>query len=165
MMSTTAPVRLLPRERTALGPRLLLSAVAVGLVAALTLAPRRLVAPARGAFLDAVDGFAPLRAALSVLPIDSTLNALLFVPLGAALALLLGRAWLLALPAGFALSLAVEFAQEAIPGRVPDPADVLWNGTGALLGALVAAAAIGVVRGLRRARRGLRRQGWRAVGR
>ncbi|AZS37741.1 hypothetical protein CVS47_02387 [Microbacterium lemovicicum] len=166
MTRTSSPVHLLPRTRTApMAPRLLAAALATAVVAALTLAPRRLVAPARGAFLERVDLAVPTLAGLPSLSVDTVLNALLFVPFGAAVALLLGRWWLLAIPAGFGLSAAVEFAQEGIPGRVPDLADVLWNGAGSLIGAVLAASAMGLWWLVRRARRGLRRDGWRAVGR
>lgn len=68
------------------------------------------------------------------------LNMVLFVPLGATLALLVGRrAFPVAVLAGFALSAAVEYAQASIPGRVPDVADVLWNSLGAATGAILIA--------------------------
>ena len=109
-----------------------------GVVAALTLAPRSLVAPARG-LVERITAaaFSPILDALPAADPDRVLNALLFVPLGATVALLLGRrVWPLAMLAGFALSAAVEYAQGRIPGRVPDPEDVLWNTCGAAVGAL-----------------------------
>ena len=111
--------------------------LAGGIVAALTLAPQRIVGPLRGAFLRLVDAAAP---AIAWMPADDAevlLNTLLFVPLGAALALALGRrAWPLAILAGLAISSAVEFAQRSISGRVPDPNDVLWNTVGAAVGVI-----------------------------
>jgi VanZ family protein len=129
------------RTETPVGPRLLWAAVATGAVLALTLAPRSLVAPARGAFMRIVDVLAgPVVAGMSYDELESILNALLFVPLGAALALLLGRRlWVLAPLLGFGLSFAVEYAQTRIPGRVPDIHDIVWNSVGALAGAVVAA--------------------------
>lgn len=111
---------------------------AAGIVAALTLAPRSLVAPARALFERiAAAAFSPILDALPTADPDRVLNTLLFVPLGATVALLLGRRmWPLALLAGFALSAAVEYAQGRIPGRVPDLDDVLWNTCGAAVGAL-----------------------------
>ncbi|GAA5198047.1 VanZ family protein [Microbacterium jejuense] len=136
-MST--PARMPPT----LGPRLFLAALTAAVVVALTLAPRAVVAPVRGAVMALAGRFAePLVAGLSPLQLESALNALLFVPLGAALALLLGRRlWALAPVLGFAVSFAVEYAQVRIPGRVPDLQDVVWNTVGAVVGA----AAVGVV--------------------
>jgi hypothetical protein len=124
----------------ALLSRVLLAAGALAAVAALTLAPRRFVAPARGIFMDAVS---PLLGDWTYTDVESTLNALLFLPFGVALAMLVGRWWMLAMPAGFVLSFAVEVLQSRIPGRVPDLGDVLWNTVGAACGALI----VGVVRG------------------
>ena len=64
----------------------------------------------------------------------------MYVPLGATVALLLGRRWWpLAILTGSAVSACVEYAQRSIPGRVPDPADVLWNTVGAAIGVVVVA--------------------------
>ncbi|WP_438354036.1 VanZ family protein [Microbacterium sp. CJ88] len=134
---------------SSIGPRLLAAAVASGAVLALTLAPQRYVGPARGAFMEAV---APMLVDWTYTEIENGLNALLFVPLGIALSLMLGRLWPLAVPAGLALSLAVEFAQSRIPGRVPDPLDVLWNTVGAIIGVAAAVAVRAAVRAARRAR-------------
>jgi hypothetical protein len=115
------------------------AASAALLVALLTLAPRSFVAPARSFFERATD--AALAALVERLPFADTeqlLNTLLYVPLGATLALLLGRRlWMLAIPFGFAVSAIVEVAQSRIPGRVPDLQDVLWNTSGATVGAVV----------------------------
>jgi hypothetical protein len=64
-------------------------------------------------------------------------NVLLFVPLGAAGALLLRRhaAWVVI--ALGALSLAIEVLQARLPGRTPSYRDVVANSVGALAGALV----------------------------
>jgi len=122
-------------------PRLVLAAPSGAAILALTLAPRSVVAPARGAFMALAERFAaPLVADLGYPQLESGLNAVLFIPLGAALALLLGRRlWILAPLLGFGVSFAVEYAQMRIPGRVPDLQDVLWNTLGAAAGAAVAA--------------------------
>ena len=69
---------------------------------------------------------------------ERLLNTLMFVPLGATIALLLHRRlWPLAILVGFAMSAAVEYAQPTIPGRVPDAADVFWNTVGAAIGVVL----------------------------
>jgi hypothetical protein len=112
-------------------------AVAILAVAVLTLGPGALVAPARGAFERLLDAAAaPL---LRWVPYSDArvLNAALFVPLGATVAMVLGRMrWILAVVVGFAVSAAVEYAQRSIPGRVPDAEDVFWNTLGAAAGVL-----------------------------
>ncbi|MCH6229957.1 VanZ family protein [Microbacterium sp. CFH 31415] len=135
-MSNTAPTA---PTRAA---RAIAAALAVTAVGILTLGPRALVAPARGAFLSAVDAAsAPLLAWFPYGDAERVLNTIMFVPLGATIALLLGRRWWpLAILGGFALSACVEYAQRSIPGRVPDPADVLWNTVGAAIGVIVVTA-------------------------
>lgn len=119
--------------------RTIAAVLAVAAVAALTLGPRALVAPARGEFMRVMDAAAaPLLAAVPYGDPERTLNVVMFVPLGATIALLLRRrSWPLAILAGFALSACVEYAQGSIPGRVPDPADVLWNTVGGAIGVVV----------------------------
>jgi glycopeptide antibiotics resistance protein len=121
--------------------RSLAAVFAVGTVAVLTLAPRTIVAPARARFMHVLDTLlSPVLASVSFGDAERTLNTLMFVPLGATLALLLSRRlWPLAMLAGLALSAGVEYAQAFIPGRVPDPNDVLWNTVGAAAGAAVVA--------------------------
>lgn len=137
------------------GVRLLATVIAVMAVAALTLGPRWIIAPARGAFLHATEAFAaPVLAAFPDAGIDQVLNAVLFVPLGATLALLLPRrAWWTAVVAGLALSATVEYFQSSIPGRVPDAGDVLWNTVGAAIGVIVVTAPRLVVAKVRRSSR------------
>jgi len=132
--------------------RLLAAVVAVAAVAALTLGPRALVAPARDAFMRSMDVVpAPLLAWISTADAERLLNTVMFVPLGATIALLLHRRlWPLAILAGFAMSAAVEYAQATIPGRVPDGADVFWNTVGAAIGVVL-------VTGVRLVNRRLRR--------
>jgi len=70
---------------------------------------------------------------------DFSLNVLGFVPLGALLAWNRGRRGIaLALLCGASLSLAIEIAQVWIPGRHSSSIDLLTNGTGALIGGLLA---------------------------
>lgn len=114
---------------------------ALGFVAALTLLPRRFVAPLHELFLTWTDAHAQqLLAWFPQADTEQVLNAFLFAPLGAALALLFGRRlW----PAGvlvcFGLSAAAEYAQMRIPGRVSDPHDIAWNTLGAAVGTAVVA--------------------------
>jgi VanZ family protein len=66
-------------------------------------------------------------------------NIALFVPVGMFLLLLFGtRLWWLAMTASFAMTGFIEFAQRSIPGRVPDPRDLVANGLGAVIGVLIA---------------------------
>ena len=117
------------------GIRFLVAMAAALMIGALTLAPRAVVAPARGAFMQVVDAVTAPLLWIPVGEAERVLNTLLFVPLGAAIALLLTRrAWPIAILVGFALSAAVEYAQLSIPGRVPDRDDVLWNTVGAAIG-------------------------------
>jgi glycopeptide antibiotics resistance protein len=68
-------------------------------------------------------------------------NVALFVPVGLFLLLLFGtRLWWVAGAAAVAMTSAIEIAQRAIPGRVPDERDIAANTLGALIGI-----AIGVV--------------------
>ena len=66
-------------------------------------------------------------------------NIALFVPAGMFLLLLLGagRWWVAALLC-FATTAAIESAQHAIPGRVPDERDLVANSLGAIIGIAVA---------------------------
>jgi hypothetical protein len=64
-------------------------------------------------------------------------NLLLFIPLGIALALGNARAWR-CIAAGALLSLAVEVAQQWIPGRDPSIGDLTLNTLGTAIGVLVA---------------------------
>jgi hypothetical protein len=68
---------------------------------------------------------------------DALANVILFIPLGAALALLPLRTTRIVTVA-FLLSAAVETAQLVVPGRDPSPPDVLFNTLGALAGATLA---------------------------
>lgn len=134
-----ATISVAARERGGRGFRLLAAAAVLIIVAALTLAPRALVAPVKSLFLRAMDVLsAPLMALIPYGDADRVFNTLLFIPLGATMAMLLSRrAWPLAILAGFALSAGVELFQASIPGRVPDAEDVLWNTVGGTIGVMV----------------------------
>jgi len=123
-----------------------LTAAVLAIVVGLTVAPPGIAAPARRAFLQGASSVvAPFVDALAAGEVESILNTLLFVPVGAVLVLLLPRGlWWLAPPAGLMLSVTVEVLQVRIPGRVPDLEDVLWNSAGALAGA-VAVALVGAL--------------------
>lgn len=131
------------------------AALALSIVVALTLAPQVLVGPARRAFLTWADAVTmPLFADATTVEAERLLNALMFVPLGAALALLLPlRGWPLGVVLGFAVSGVVEYLQASIPGRVPDAADIVWNTVGAAAGVLVVTAMRATAR-LARSQRG-----------
>jgi len=78
-------------------------------------------------------------------------NVVVFVPLGAALALALGdkpagRRLLLATLTGAGLSLCIELAQMALPSRVAALDDLLLNTTGTAIGALAAASSQNIKR-------------------
>lgn len=92
--------------------------------------------------------------------VEFAANVLLFVPPAALLATLLRRRrWLIA-PLGFAASGLIELVQDALlPGRTADLRDVLANGTGAVLGLLLA-----LVLDWRRARRLRRAPGYDLAG-
>lgn len=137
-------------ERSIRRGRVVVALVALAGVALLTLGPRSIIAPARSLVTEILDAVTP--AFLAGLPYadDRALNAVLFIPLGATLALLLARGlWPVAIVGGLGLSIAVEVLQTGIPGRVPDPHDVLWNTLGAAAGALVVAAVRGVAASVR----------------
>ena len=71
--------------------------------------------------------------------VESAANVLLFVPLGALVAWIIGRGyWWVGAAAGLLTSCVFELAQFLfLPGRYPTLADVLANTLGALLGAVL----------------------------
>jgi hypothetical protein len=72
--------------------------------------------------------------------VEFTSNVILFVPLGALVARILGqRLWWGGAAAGFVLSALIELSQLAfLPARFPSVADVAANTFGAMVGALLA---------------------------
>lgn len=65
-------------------------------------------------------------------------NIAMFVPVGMFFLLLAGRRWWWAVTlVGTLISTAIELIQIALPTRFPDPQDVLANGLGTLIGALL----------------------------
>lgn len=84
--------------------------------------------------------------------VEFAANALMFAPLGALGAVVLGpRRWWIAIFAGPALSVLIESIQAvALPGRFATVGDVAANSLGCLLGALLGRAAIARLRELPR---------------
>ena len=116
---------------------------------------------------EAQDGFTSLvnrlavdlgQAPLSEDDAEGLANVVLFVPLGAAGALLARRyaAWVVI--ALGALSLAIEVVQARLPGRTPSYRDVVANSVGALAGAVLVLL-LGALWSLRRSRRSSSRVG------
>ncbi|SDO61771.1 VanZ like family protein [Microbacterium sp. ru370.1] len=129
-------------ERSAplLTPARVLSATGIlAVIAALTLAPRAIAGPARALALGVLDRLpSPWTDVLFGGGTDVALNIGFFIPLGAAVALLLPLRWAPAsVLMGAAVSATVEIAQTVIPGRVPDSGDVVANTAGALIGTVV----------------------------
>lgn len=83
--------------------------------------------------------------------VEAASNMLMFVPLGALVALyVMLPLWWLSGVAGLTLSLCVEFAQQVfLPHRFASPSDLAMNTAGALLGGLI----VLLARGGARARR------------
>ncbi|WP_295831093.1 VanZ family protein [uncultured Microbacterium sp.] len=135
--------------------RLGVAGAVLAAVIALTLAPRAIAWPARTLVLDALDHLPPSWTAVVLgAGTDVALNVAFFVPLGAAMAVLLPLRWAPAsLPLCALVSFAVEILQAGIPGRVPDADDVLSNTIGAAIGTVVVIALRVVARGGRAARR------------
>ena len=73
---------------------------------------------------------------------DNLVNVLAYIPLGIGAALMLqrrrGTAWLLAALICLAVSCGVEFVQQFLPSRVASNLDILANGSGGLIGSLLA---------------------------
>lgn len=114
-----------------------LAAVAVLVaVGCITLGPPDAVADARRAVMAGVELLAaPWPGAVHRGQVEAVANALLFVPVGALAALTLRRRGpVLPVLLGAGSSVLVELAQIAIPGRVPDPVDVVANTVGTALG-------------------------------
>ncbi|MGY1858139.1 VanZ family protein [Modestobacter sp. SYSU DS0290] len=124
-------------------------------VAYVTLGPPGVVAGARSALMTAVEALlAPWVGTVHRAPVEAVANVLLFLPVGVLATLVLARrSRLLPLLLGAGLSGALELAQSALPGRVPDPVDLAANTAGTALGVGLAALVL-----TRRARAGRRRR-------
>jgi glycopeptide antibiotics resistance protein len=113
----------------------------LAVVAFITLTPAR-----RGSAVSELSGRAhsvmdslPLPAGFTSADAEFALNVLMFAPLGVFAVLLFGaRGFWLAALTGIALSVGIEWLQEFVPSRVSDPRDLLANGVGAIVGALLA---------------------------
>lgn len=71
--------------------------------------------------------------------LERSANVVLFVPLGVLLAATLGRRnWISVVGPGILYSVIIESCQAMfLPGRVADPIDVVMNGLGTAIGALL----------------------------
>lgn len=113
----------------------------LAVVAWLTLTPQSYAAERISIIYRVLDAFHRRGYLLSIddSRMEFVANIALFVPVGMFLLLLFGnRLWWLALAASFAMTTAIETVQRFIPGRVSDERDLVANGTGAVIGVLVA---------------------------
>ena len=71
--------------------------------------------------------------------LERSANVVLFVPLGVLLAAALGRRhWVSVVASGILYSVIIESCQAMfLPGRVADPIDVIMNGLGTAIGAIL----------------------------
>jgi VanZ family protein len=77
--------------------------------------------------------------ALTIDRVEFLANIAMFVPIGVFLLLLVGaERWWIAVFLPFFLTVFIETAQRGIPGRVPDPRDVVANTLGGVAGVFVA---------------------------
>ncbi|QHC62449.1 VanZ family protein [Rathayibacter festucae] len=114
----------------------------LGVIALITLTPAPYPAGQPSALVRGIIAFlasTPLTAWFTFDVAEFVANVLMFLPLGALIALQLPpRRRLLAAPIGLGVSVLVETIQLlALPSRVADVRDLVSNGTGALLGALL----------------------------
>lgn len=135
--------------RAPLRPLTIVGALAaLATIAFLTLNPGWIVGPLRGAFVGHLFELTGGRGA--GLDLERVFNTLLFVPFGAAVAAIVPWRWgLVGIAAGLVVSTGVEVMQALIPGRVSDPADIVWNTTGAAVGAVVVFVARAATAGMR----------------
>jgi glycopeptide antibiotics resistance protein len=71
--------------------------------------------------------------------IEFLANVAMFVPIGVFFLLLMGRKWWIpAIFAGIGVTMAIEFVQLYLPGRVSDPRDLVSNTVGAAVGVIAA---------------------------
>lgn len=140
--TTEAPVQIDSRSRTPL----VLATVAYAIVVAwITLGPQGAVSQLEALVRGVVEHsafpflpFAPLSLLFAELDFETTANVLMFVPFGILAALWSPRSsWFVLALTGVAASCAIEVTQFFVPGRVTDFGDVLANGAGVALGALM----------------------------
>jgi len=128
-------------KRVARGVVAILAAIYLAVVGFITLTPAGhgdAVSQLSGRAFSII-GSLPLPAGFTSADAEFALNVLMFAPLGVFAVLLFGaRGFWLAALAGLALSVGIEWVQEFVPSRVSDPRDLLANGTGAIVGALLA---------------------------
>jgi glycopeptide antibiotics resistance protein len=118
-----------------------LTLVYLGLVAWITLGPQPLDDRAEGLLYRALRVFGRHASTdwITYDRVEFAANVAMFLPIGVFLLLLFGRRqWWLAIILGFLMTVSIEVAQLALPGRVSDVRDVVSNTTGATLGVLVA---------------------------
>ena len=91
-------------------------------------------------------------------------NVGMFIPVGMFFLLLFGRRmWFLAVLAGVAMTVAIEFVQMFLPDRVSDVSDIIANSAGTLIGVLFTlVVTAGKARRLRRDARRTELAGWRS---
>jgi len=76
---------------------------------------------------------------LTVYRVEFLANIAMFVPIGVFLLLLVGaERWWIAVFLPFFLTIFIETAQRSIPGRVPDPRDIVANAMGGVAGVFLA---------------------------
>ena len=150
----TAPAARVPGEPRPPRPGLLLLAAAAVLfaVGCITLGPTGFVADGRRAVMAGVETLtAPWPGTVHRAQVEAVANGLLFVPVGALAALALRRRPpVLPLALGAVLSVLIELAQNALPGRVPDLVDVAANTAGTAGGVALATLLLAVSRRVRR---------------
>ncbi|WP_299951858.1 VanZ family protein [uncultured Modestobacter sp.] len=124
-------------DRTPGAQLLVPAAIAVLLtVGVVTLGPSWFVADARRAVVAGVEALAaPWPGTVHRAQVEAVANVLLFLPVGALSALILRRSGPVPpIALGAVASVLVELAQNTVPGRVPDLADVATNTAGTVLG-------------------------------
>lgn len=128
------------RERPASPAVIVAVLVAFAAIGTATLASGAFVLPLRDGVMTVADALLfRFDVAVPHRDLERILNTVIFMPLGTGLVLLLGlRWWPIGLLAGPLLSVAIEFAQSTVPGRVPDAEDIVLNSLGATAGALLA---------------------------
>ncbi len=138
-MSTT-PVPAPPDRRR--GPLVAAAVAVLVAVACVTLGPPGAVADARRAVTALAEALAaPWPGTVQRAQVEAAANVLLFVPVGVLAALVSRRRGpVLPVVLGAGLSVLVELVQTALPGRVPDPADVAANTAGTVAGVALLAA-------------------------